>query len=101
MEQRAETSISKFKAWRNWCEENKKSKFFVRKEALVDKIWYTRQERLLKQVFDALKYSAVNEKYERTKAELDKDVPIRLELEQKKETLIKVGKTRDKHHCLR
>ena len=67
----------------------------------MNKIWDTREDRLLKQVFDALKYSAVNEKYERAKAELDKDVPMRMELEQKKDTLLKVNKTRDKYHCIR
>jgi len=48
LEQKTEGSILKFKAWKNWCEQNRKEKYFQRKEILVSKIEGTRAEQLLK-----------------------------------------------------
>ena len=47
----------KFLAWKNWCEQSRKDKFFARKEALVGNMEGVRTERLLKAVFDAIRFS--------------------------------------------
>ena len=46
----------KFTAWKNWCEAQRKKKFFEKKEIMVASIEGMRTERLLKQVFDAIKF---------------------------------------------
>lgn len=47
LESRTENQISKFKAWRNWCEESRKKKYFKKKDVLVGKIEAIRNEKLL------------------------------------------------------
>jgi hypothetical protein len=43
----------------------------------------------------------MNRQYEETKEKLDREIPIREELERKRDTLIKVNKTKDKYHMFR
>ena len=69
--------IVKFKAWKSWCENSRKNKYFLKKELLVEKIEGTRTEMLLKKVFDAIRYSNVNDKFESTRQELEDKIPIR------------------------
>jgi hypothetical protein len=38
----------KFKAWKNWCENARKKKYFQNKKLLVSRIEGLRNERLLK-----------------------------------------------------
>ncbi len=52
-------------------------------------------------MFDAFKHFKVNKRYEETKEELNKQIPIREELERKKENLIKVGNTKAKYNLFR
>lgn len=52
-------------------------------------------------VFDAFKFYKVNKKYEETKEQLDKEIPIREGLEKKRENLIKVSNTKDKENLIR
>lgn len=61
----------KFLAWRNWCEQSRKDKFFKRKEALVGNIEAVRKDRLLKKVFDALRFSNKQDKFEETRSKLE------------------------------
>jgi hypothetical protein len=91
----------KFKAWKNWCETARKKKYFERKKGLVDRLMGTRVERLLKQCFDAIKFSNMQDHYEETKKRLDEEIPVREELEKKRDTLIKTNKTRDKYNLFR
>ena len=60
-----------------------------------------RDERLVKKVFDAIKYHNINRQYEETKEKLDKEIPVREDLERKRDTLIKTNKTKDKYHLFR
>ena len=46
----------KYQAWKNWCEQSRKDKFFAKKETLVANIEGVRTERLLKQCFDAIRF---------------------------------------------
>ena len=57
----------------------------------MQKIEGTRTEMLLKKVFDAIRYSNVNDKFEATKKELEDKIPIRQELERQKDELIKMS----------
>ena len=91
----------KFMAWKNWCEQSRKDKFFARKEALVGNIECVRRDRLLKQVFDAIRFSNTNEKFEMTRAVLESKIPEREELEFKRECLAKQTATKTKYHALR
>lgn len=43
----------------------------------MEKIEGTRTEMLLKKVFDAIRYSNVNDKFEATRLELEDKIPIR------------------------
>ena len=60
LESKTESSIVKFKAWKSWCETARKKKYLERKQALVERICDTREERLLQKVFDAIKYNNIN-----------------------------------------
>ena len=73
----SEHEIVKFKAWKSWCETSRKNKYFLKKELLVEKIEGTRTEMLLKKVYDAIRYSNVNDKFEATRQELEDKIPIR------------------------
>lgn len=77
MNSQAENEIVKFKAWKSWCENSRNDKYFKKKELLVEKIEGTRTEMLLKRVFDAIRYSNVNDKFEATRQELEDKIPIR------------------------
>ena len=67
MNSQAENEIVKFKAWKSWCENSRNEKYFKKKELLVEKIEGTRTEMLIKRVFDAIRYSNVNDKFESTR----------------------------------
>ena len=100
-QERQEMADRKFLAWKNWCEQSRKDKFFARKEALVANIEGVRTERLLKQCFDAMRFSNTNDKFETTRAVLEAKIPEREELEYKRECLAKQTATKTKYHCLR
>jgi hypothetical protein len=68
---------------------------------MVQKIEGTRTEMLLKRVFDAIRYSNVNDKFEATRQELEDKIPIRQELERQKEELTKLSATKDKAQLFR
>ena len=91
----------KFKAWRNWCETARKQKYFARKKLLVSRIQGIRGERLVKQCFDAIRFGNVQRRYEETQARLEQEIPLREELERKRDTLIKVNKSKDKYNLFR
>lgn len=101
MNAQADHEIVKFKAWKNWCETSRNEKYFLKKELMVQKIEGTRSEMLLKRVFDAIRYSNVNDKFEATRQELEDKIPIRQELERQKEELIKLSATKDKAQLFR
>ena len=63
----AEHEIGKFKAWKRNCETSSNTKYFGKKDLLVQKIEGTRQEMLVKRVFDAIRYSNINDKYVATR----------------------------------
>ena len=56
---------------------------------------------LLKRVFDAIRYSNVNDKFEATRQELEDKIPVRQELERQKEELIKLSAQKDKAQLFR
>jgi len=91
----------KFQAWKNWCEQSRKDKFFARKEALVANIEGVRTERLLKSCFDAIKFSNTQNKFETTRAILEQKIPEREELEYKRDCLAKQTATKTKYNLLR
>jgi len=55
-QQKAETACVKFTAWKNWCETARNKRYFEKKELLVQKIEGIRTERLLKRVYDAIRF---------------------------------------------
>jgi hypothetical protein len=71
----------KFGAWRNWCDMIKYQKFFKRAKYLTNKMSGERNTRLVKQVFDAIKYNKVNERLEKAAGELAVEKPLRQNLE--------------------
>ena len=101
LESKTENSLNKFKAWKDWCETSRKNKFFAKKSTLVERISGVRTEKLLKKCFDAIKFSNIQYRYEETKEQLDKEIPIREELEKKKESLLKVNTSKDKYNLFR
>ena len=62
MNSKAEHEIIKFKAWKSWCEQARNDKYFNKKAIMVEKIEGTRTEMLIKRVFDAIRFSNVNDK---------------------------------------
>jgi len=100
-QERQEMASRKFLAWKNWCEQSRKDKFFARKEALVANIESVRRERLLKQCFDAIKFGNTNEKFETTRAILESKIPEREELQYKRDCLKKQTATKTKYNALR
>ena len=101
LESKSEANMVKFKAWKSWCENARKQKYFERKEQLVQRLEGTRTERLLKQCFDAIKFGNIQAKYEQTKQRLEQEIPVREELERKRETLLKTNKAKDKYNLFR
>ena len=91
MNMQAGREVEKFKAWKAWCEDSRKQKYFAKKALMVAKIDGTRTEMLLKRCFDALRYSVVNERFEATRQELEEKIPIRQGLERQKEELVKMN----------
>lgn len=96
MNAQADHEVVKFKAWKSWCENSRNDKYFAKKELLIQKIEGTRTEMLLKRVFDAIRYSNVNDKFEATRQELEDKIPLRQELERQKDELIKMSNQKDK-----
>lgn len=68
---KAEMAEYKFRAWKNWCEAQRKKKFFDKKEVMVGNIEGLRTERLLKRCFDAIKFFNTQHKFETTRAQLE------------------------------
>lgn len=58
-QQSAEYAVGKFTQWKNWCETARKQKYFNKKEALVEKIHAIRTERLMKKVFDSIRFGNI------------------------------------------
>ena len=48
LESKTESSLQKFKAWKDWCEKTRRNKFYQKKKLLVARMAGTRDERLLK-----------------------------------------------------
>ena len=46
---------------------------------------------LLKRVYDAIRYSNVNDKFEATRQELEDKIPVRQELERQRDDLVKMS----------
>ena len=101
MNSQAEGEIVKFKAWKSWCEKSRNDKYFAKKELMVEKIEGTRTEMLLKRVFDAIRYSNINDKFEATRQELEDKIPVRQELERQKDELLKMSAQKDKAQLFR
>jgi len=101
MNAQADHEVVKFKAWKSWCENSRNEKYFAKKELLIQKIEGTRTEMLLKRVFDAVRYSNVNDKFEATRQELEDKIPLRQELERQKDELIKMSNQKDKAQLFR
>jgi len=68
---------------------------------MIERLQGVRAERLVKQCFDAIRYCNVLEKYEVTKAKLGEEIPIREELERKRDNMIKMHRNKDKYNALR
>lgn len=101
MESKTESSMMKFKAWKNWCENARQKKYFMRKKLLVSRLQGLRSERLLKQCFDAIRFGNIQRNYEETRDRLEREIPVREELEKKRDTLIKMNKQKDKYNLFR
>lgn len=68
---------------------------------LVAKIEGVRTERLVKKVFDSIRFSVVQNKFEQTRSVLNDKIPEKLELEYKMECLKKNTAGQTKMHVLR
>ncbi len=55
----------------------------------------------MKQCFDAIKFGNVQQKYEDTKRRLEKEIPVREDIERKREFLLKTNKAKDKYNLFR
>lgn len=100
-QQKAETACVKFTAWKNWCETARKKKYFEKKELLVDKIQAIRTERLMKKVWDSIRFGNIQSKFEKTRDILNDKIPEKMELEYRKECLIRNTAQQTKMHVLR
>ena len=56
---------------------------------------------LIKKVFDAIRYSNINDKFNATRSELEDKIPQRQELERQKDELIKLSNQKDKTYLFR
>jgi len=56
---------------------------------------------LLKRVFDAIRFSNVNDKFEATRQELEDKIPVRQELERQRDELVKLSSQKDKAQLFR
>jgi hypothetical protein len=61
----------------------------VHKKLMIERLQGVRTERLMKRCWDAIRYCNVLEKYEATRQRLGEEIPVREELERKRDTLIK------------
>jgi hypothetical protein len=59
LQSKSESSLMKFKAWRNWCETSRKKKYHNKKKELVERIEGIRAERLVKRCFDAIRFGNI------------------------------------------
>lgn len=91
----------KFKAWKNWCIQDKAKKYYQRKKGLVTRIEAVREERLVKKCFDAIRYANTLQKYEATQERLQKEIPVREELERQRDIMIKANRQKDKYNLFR
>lgn len=98
---RTERTTEKFQDWKTRCLATRARKYYIRKKIMIERLQGVRAERLVKQCFDAIRYCNVLEKYEATKAKLGEEIPIREELERKRDTLIKCHRNKDKYNMLR
>ena len=101
LESKSESSMMKFRAWKEWCEKARRQKYFNRKEQLVERLAGVRTERLLKRCYDAIRYANVLHRYEETKEQLEREIPVREELQRKKESLQKANSGKDKYNLFR
>ena len=97
----ADNEIVKFKAWKSWCENSRNTKYFNKKELLVQKIEATRTKMLMKRCYDFIRFANINEKFERTRQELEDKIPVRQELERQKEDLLKMSNQKDRAQFFR
>jgi len=98
---RTERTTEKFQEWKTRCLATRARKYFIRKKIMIERLQGVRAERLAKQCFDAIKYCNVLEKYEETKFKLGEEIPIREELERKRDQMIKNHRIKDKYNILR
>jgi len=52
-------------------------------------------------VFDAFRFNSVNSKYEATKEKLELEIPLREELEHKRDEMVKINRTKEKFRMFR
>lgn len=88
-QERIEATNNKVKSWKTWCDTSRDKKYFKKKSLLIKKIEGIRTERLIKKVFDALRYANVQRKFEETRDLLNAKEPEKKELEYRKDCLIK------------
>ena len=98
---RTERTTEKFQEWKTRCLAGRARKYFLRKKIMIERLQGVRAERLVKQCYDAIRYCNVLEKYEQTRAKLGEEIPIREELERKRDSLIKMHRNKDKYNMLR
>ena len=82
---RTERTTEKFQQWKQRCLAARARKYYMRKKLMVERLQGVRAERLVKQCFDSIRYCNVLEKYETTKSKLGEEIPIREELERKRD----------------
>ena len=100
-ESRTERVQEKFREWKLRCIAARDRKYYQQKKLMVERMQGVRAERLVKQCFDAIRYGNVLEKYEATRNRLGNEIPIREELERKRDLMIKNHRNKDKYHALR
>ena len=68
---------------------------------MIEKIHGLKTERLIRRIFEAIKFHNIQGKFEMARDELEVKIPEREELEQKKEKLTKAAATQTKKHLMR
>jgi hypothetical protein len=91
----------KFKAWSSWCDTAREKRYFEKKETMVSRIEGLRTQRLLKQIFDGIRYNNISQKFEEAREVLREKIPERDELAVKKEKLLKVAEKSCKRHLFK
>ena len=87
--QRSEHITEKFHQWKQRCLAARARKYYVHKKLMIERLQGVRTERLMKRCWDAIRYCNVLERYEATRQRLGEEIPVREELERKRDTLIK------------